>query len=300
MHKTMRIPRKYKLWRYPLGCKIYYGIMSWLNKPYLSIKYWINANTFVWDWKIKTYNWGDYVNLVLAGFISNKKVFPYQYVKSKNTTAMMGSILPWAIDENTIVWGSGCLDSNDPLWQKINKPKQVLAVRGPLTRNVLKHEIDCPEIYGDPALLFPRYYYPKIEKKYQYGVILHASTYITETIISKVKTIYGNSVLLINPKKFNQWNEFIDSILSCENILSSSLHGIIISDAYQIPSVWISVTNKEHPDNNFKFKDYYLSVGKETSNPIDFADKPQIINALDTWKEPVIDLDRLLEVCPLI
>ena len=77
------------------------------------------------------------------------------------------------------------------------------------------------------------------------------------------------------------------------------MHGIIIADAYHIPNVWISVTNKEHPDNNFKFKDYYLSVGKETNNPIDFTNKPQIINALNTWKEPVIDLDRLLEVCPL-
>lgn len=296
----MKIPRKYKIWRYPLLLKLCYGLKSCFNKEFYSIKYWINANTFIWDCKIKPYNWGDYVNLVLAGFISAKKVFPYQYVKSKDTIAIMGSILPWAIDENTTIWGSGCLDSNDPLWQNINKPKQVLAVRGPLTRNILiQHGIDCPEIYGDPALLFPRYYYPKIEKKYQYGVILHASTNITETIISKVKTIYGNSILLINPKKFNQWNEFIDSILSCENILSSSLHGIIIADAYHIPNVWISVTNKEHPDNNFKFKDYYLSVEKDIISPIDFTNKPQIINALETWKEPVIDLNRLLEVCPL-
>lgn len=296
----MKIPRKYKFWRYPLMLRLSYGLKSCLSKKFYSIKYWINANTFVWDGKIKPYNWGDYVNIILASFISSKKVFPYEYVKSKETIAMMGSILPWAIDENTIVWGSGCLDSNDPLWQNIIKPKQVLAVRGPLTRNLLiQHGIDCPEIYGDPALLFPRYYFPKIEKKYQYGVILHASTDITETITSKVKTIYGNSVLLINPKKFNQWNEFIDSILSCENILSSSLHGIIIADAYHIPNVWISVTNKEHPDNNFKFKDYYLSVEKDIISPIDFTNKPQIINALETWKEPVIDLNRLLEVCPL-
>lgn len=296
----MKIPRKYKIWRYPLLLKVCYGLKSCFNKDFYSIKYWINANTFIWDCKIKSYNWGDYVNIVLASFISNKKVFPSQYVTSKDTIAMMGSILPWAIDENTIVWGSGCLDSNDSLWQNINKPKQVLAVRGPLTRDVLlKNGIDCPEIYGDPALLFPRYYFPQIEKKYQYGVILHVSTDITESILSKLESMYGTSVLLINPKKFNSWNKFIDSILSCENILSSSLHGIIIADAYHIPNVWISVTKQEHPDNNFKFKDYYLSIKKDNINPIDFIDKPQIINALETYTEPIVDLDRLLEVCPL-
>ena len=169
--RNMRIQRKYKIWRYPLACKIYYGLTSLFNKPYFSIKYWINANTYLWDYKIKQYNWGDYVNLILAGFISNKKVYPYKYVKSKSTIAMMGSILPWAMDKDTLVWGSGCLDSNSPLWKSVDKPLKVLAVRGPLTRNVLmQHGIECPEIYGDPALLFPRYYFPpKVEKKYKYG-----------------------------------------------------------------------------------------------------------------------------------
>lgn len=295
----MNIPSKYKIWRFPLGCKIYYGILSILNKSHLSIKYWINANTFIWDFKIKPYNWGDYVNLILANFISGTKAFPYLYVFSKKSIAMMGSILPWALDKNTIVWGSGCLSSNDSLWKNVEMPKKVLAVRGPLTRDVLmQHGIDCPEIYGDPALLFPRYYFPKIEKKYQYGVILHASTDITKSIIYKIESIYGNSVLVINPKKFNHWNEFIDSIMACENILSSSLHGIIIADAYHIPNAWISITNKEHPDNNFKFKDYYLSIGKEIISPIDFTDNIQTNKTLATWKEPIIDLDRLLEVCP--
>lgn len=297
----MNIARRYKFWRYPLGCKIYYGIQSYLNKGHLSIKYWINANTYLWDYKIKPYNWGDYINLVLAELISGKKALPYQFVSSNTTVSMVGSILPWAIDQNTIIWGSGCLNSHDLLWKKVSKPQKVLAVRGPLTRNVLlKHGIECPEVYGDPALLFPCYYNPVIEKKYQYGIILHVSTSLSDSIKAKLKSIYGDNILFINPKKFCRWQSFIDNILSCNNIISSSLHGIIIADAYNVPNVWVCVTHSEHPDNNFKFKDYFLSIGKNIEIPIEVFNRCDVDNRLQTFTSPSIDLDKLLKTCPLI
>lgn len=215
---------------------------------------------------------------------------------------MMGSILPWAIDRDTIVWGSGTLSSQDPLWNTIDKPLSVRAVRGPLTRQLLlSRGIECPEIYGDPALLFPRYYTPNVEKRYKYGVILHVSTKTNETIYSKLNTILGENMLIINPKQFSQWHSFIDDICSCEAIVSSSLHGIIIADAYEIPNVWISL-DENHPDDNFKFKDYYLSVNKDISKPLNFDTiTPEVIqDHLQSWQKPTIDLDKLLSVCPLI
>lgn len=296
----MNIARKYKLWRYPLGCKINYGIQSYLNKEYVSIKYWINANTYLWDYKIKPYNWGDYINLILAELISGKKALPYQFAPSNTTVAMVGSILPWAMDANTLVWGSGCLNSQDPLWKIVEKPKKVLAVRGPLTRKVLlDNDIECPEVYGDPALLFPRYYNPVIEKKYQYGIILHVSTSFSDSIKAKLKSIYGENILFIDPKNFAKWQNFIDEILSCENIISSSLHGIIIADAYQIPNVWVGLTNSEHPDDNFKFKDYFLSVGKNVETPIELFNRGNADKMLQTYMPPTINLDKLLNTCPL-
>ena len=296
----MNIARKHKFWRYPLGCIIYYGIKSYLNKEYVSIKYWINANTYLWDYKIKPYNWGDYINLVLAELISGKKALPYLFTNSESTISMVGSILPWAIDSNTIVWGSGCLNSNDPLWKTVSKPKKVLAVRGPLTRKVLlDNGIDCPEVYGDPALLFPRYYNPVIEKKYRYGIILHVSTSLSDSLKAKLISTYGDNILFINPKKFRKWQNVIDDILSCENIISSSLHGIIIADAYKIPNVWVSLTNSEHPDNNFKFKDYFLSVGKNIEEPIEVFNKCGADNILKNFTPPTINLDKLLNTCPL-
>lgn len=292
---------KNKFWRFPLVLKIKYFILHLLHSNSLCISYWINSNIFLWSYKIKPYNWGDYVNLKLAELISTKSIIPSHYYTRIPKISMMGSILPWSMDKDTIVWGSGCLDSNSPQWDRVEQPKKILAVRGPLTRQVLmQHGIDCPEIYGDPASLFPRYYYPIVDKKYKYGIIMHVSTNVSNFILEELKSIYGNSILIIDPKNFFKWNEFIDSILSCENIVSSSLHGIIIADAYKVPNVWISVTLKEHPDNNFKFRDYYLSIGKIINSPINYKDKNRIKEELKKWIEPTINLDKLLEVCPLI
>ena len=213
---------------------------------------------------------------------------------------MMGSILPWAIDKNTIIWGSGTLSSQDPLWNTIEKPLSVRAVRGPLTRQLLlSRGIDCPEVYGDPALLFPRFYSPNVEKRYKFGVILHVSTQANSAVYSKLNAILGGNMLIINLKQFSSWNSFIDDICSCNTILSSSLHGIIIADAYEIPNAWISL-DENHPDNNFKFKDYYLSVGKDITQPLNFdtMTSEQIQDCVQHWRKPNIDLDKLLSVCP--
>lgn len=299
----MKIPSKYKFWRYPFVLKCRYALTALLKPKYISLKYWINSNIYTWSSKIKPYNWGDFVNVKLAELISGKAIIPYKFSCKKETIAMMGSILPWAIDRDTIVWGSGTLSSQDPLWNTIDKPLSVRAVRGPLTRQLLLSKgIECPEIYGDPALLFPRYYTPNVEKRYKYGVILHVSTKTNETIYSKLNTILGGgNMLIINPKQFSQWHSFIDDICSCEAIVSSSLHGIIIADAYEIPNVWISL-DENHPDDNFKFKDYYLSVNKDISKPLNFDTiTPEVIqDLLQSWQKPTIDLDKLLSVCPLI
>ena len=296
----MKIPSKYKFWRWHIVLKIKYAIIAFFKPKHISLKYWINSNIYTWDYKIKPYNWGDFVNVKLAELISTKTIIPYKYSYKKGTISMMGSILPWAIDKNTIIWGSGTLSSQDPLWNTIEKPLSVRAVRGPLTRQLLlSRGIDCPEVYGDPALLFPRFYSPNVEKRYKFGVILHVSTQANSAVYSKLNAILGGNMLIINLNQFSSWNSFIDDICSCNTILSSSLHGIIIADAYEIPNAWISL-DENHPDNNFKFKDYYLSVGKDITQPLNFdtMTSEQIQDCVQHWRKPNIDLDKLLSVCP--
>lgn len=243
----------------------------------------------------KKYNWGDDINSVLISLISSKQVIPYQFCWLNHKHYLcIGSIIQWNSSSNSIIWGSGLLYPTN----HIKPPKKVLAVRGPLTRTcLLENGISCPPVYGDPVLLFPKYYFPKIEKKYKLGLICHESEIHKMNILQKK----SSNCLFIDIKNYSTWHSFIDQILACEMIISSSLHGIIVADAYNIPNLWCKFTEYEAPNDGFKFKDYYLSVGKSIKSPFhiqnrDLNEIEKII--LETWRKPVIDLDLLLKVCP--
>jgi pyruvyltransferase len=180
------------------------------------------------------------------------------------------------------------------------KPKKVLAVRGPLTRKfLLTNGIDCPEVYGDPALLLPYYYNPIVAKKYKIGIIPHyidkKNVYVSD-FISK----YILDVKLIDIVNYVNWYDFINEIYECEFIISSSLHGLIVSDAYNIPNYWIEFS-KNIPVNRFKYKDYYMYVKKTITDPcvIDREiDISTILMLKKLWQPPNISIDSLIKSCP--
>ncbi len=292
------VPSKWKFWRFPLMLKIRYCLSSIFHKNTLCVKYWISSPVFLWTTYIPHYNWGDFINLKFAKIFSGKTIIPYSFC-TKPSIAMIGSILPWAMSKDTIVWGSGCLNSKDLSWNNVEHPKKICAVRGPLTRQVLlEHGIECPEIYGDPAMLISKYYHPNMTKRYKYGIIFHVSS--LKEGKGWINNVQLDSVLWINPCVYKNWYDFIDQICSCEIILSSSLHGIIIADAYSIPNIWITLTNHEHPDDNFKFKDYFLSIGKNIEHPVSIlqCSNNSIEQYAKMWQPPLIDLEKLIASCP--
>jgi pyruvyltransferase len=240
-------------------------------------------------------NWGDELNKVLCQSISGKPVNKISVNCDDSTFRYycVGSILQSAKSDNFEVWGTGFMRSNGSIKFKPNK---VHAVRGPLTRDLLlKQNIDCPEIYGDPALLYPKFYKPKITKKYKFGLIPH----YVDVNHPWVKSFIGNKyVKIINIKNFNI-NEFVDEVNECEIILSSSLHGIICGDSYSIPSYWVELSDKVI-GNGFKFRDYFSSVGRPLNDPIrpNLTDKIMDISHHFYDYKINIDLNKLLEVCP--
>ncbi|MCC2589431.1 polysaccharide pyruvyl transferase family protein [Chryseobacterium sp. MFBS3-17] len=249
------------------------------------------------------HNWGDDASIVIAELINPKAKFlqenyTFNIFKRPNYLCV-GSIITWLTKPDSIIWGAGVQRPEDEILYngEIILPRKIHAVRGPLTRQYfLDRNIDCPEIYGDPALLFPRYYKPQIEKKYKIGIIPHFKDKSSAILKDLEKR---DDILIIDIQNFKTWNYFIDSINSCEFIFSSSLHGIIISDAYGIPNSWVEFDRKDL--KRFTFHDYYLSVGKEIIEPYSFTDLELLEKAEElktTWKSPKIDLDKLLSVCP--
>lgn len=253
---------------------------------------------------VKHNNFGDDLNIYLLENLSGAKII----VESTNCQDRLICAIGSIIDSHCcschqrIIWGTGSMsDAQIPPGFNLD----IRAVRGPLTRNKLVNSgYDCPQIYGDPALLLPLIYSPVKEKKYNIGIIPHVSD-LEKKIFKKLKHNLDNSII-INFKKYKKWRDVIDLINSCELIISSSLHGLIISDAYNVPNVWISDGNGEPSGGgNFKFRDYFLAVHPDLK--IDEIN-PYVVNAstsildlkkiVQGWKPIKLDLYPLINACP--
>ncbi len=167
-------------------------------------------------------------------------------------------------------------------------------IRGPLTKNVLESTgINVGNVtYGDPALLLPTIYNNKsIKKQYKLGIIPHQIEYNDMVnFINEHKSNFANTIVLnaTTPTAISMEN-FIDQILSCEKIISSSLHGIITSHAYRVPAIWLKFSDKLWGDG-IKFRDYFASVGVEDISPITMINSENV--SIDNYI-PTLDIRNI-------
>ncbi len=226
----------------------------------------------------------------LVSLISGKKT-RYEENPLSWKHLVIGSILERA-DKYSIVWGSGMIAPDERPYQV---PHAIYAVRGPLTRALLlKSGVPCPEIYGDPALLMPRYFKPSRILKWKLGVIPHHSDR-DHPWIHKIRSEEGVRVIDV----CTGIEEFIRNVVACECILSSSLHGLICSDAYGVPNRRIVLGN-EVIGGDFKYLDYYGSMSVQAETPIRPRSGERAIDLLMAISKSRVnlDLDALMDVCP--
>lgn len=240
-------------------------------------------------------NWGDKLNPVLVERLSGCTVIDERLVVNiarKPVYLVIGSSLGKASLPEAIVWGHGFIAHHD---RPLCRFRSVRSVRGPLTRQILRsHGIDCPDIYGDPALLCPRFYPAGTQKKYVLGLIPHWSDKHLP-IVSQLAQQPDICVIDIE----GGIEEVIAEATSCRYIASSSLHGIILADAYRVPNLWLRLSDNPKGDY-FKYLDYFQSVGRSTEVPFIPTPGTRASELIDRMSnhEPQIDLDRMLDACP--
>lgn len=220
-----------------------------------------------WDGKP---NFGDLIGPWLISEITGKTIINIKNQKISYPIFTVGSIIEH-IDikySKNIIWGSGLIQPLSSNWfikRKLKKASigKICAVRGKLTKNQLQSKLDwnVPNIFGDPALLLPDYYQPNITLKVKKPIICPHFEHklFFENRIDKA--IFDIIDVGENPKTV------VDQIVNSSCCLSTSLHGIIVAQAYGVPWIWLRICDKDLLGKDFKFYDFF-SVMKERDIPV--------------------------------
>lgn len=226
--------------------------------------------------------------------------------------------------------------------------------RGPYTRSLcIETGCGCPDVYGDPALLLPFFYLPKPNPKVKLDVCIipHINEYTPRNPVegwlhaTGLYSVAENTSLTGNkgtPARYfppygvydgvlngtvharfidirlneSQYDIFIDSLVDCPWVATSSLHGAILAEAYRIPWRLIVFEGKVPSEKMFKYEDFMLSIGihyqssvlgrrtalKEYS-PNELQKmlnlKPTIAQFTDR-SSPLVDYEALINACPFV
>jgi pyruvyltransferase len=240
-------------------------------------------------------NVGDQINPYLVERMSNKKPFN---VRSGFTMHVIGLGSMFHVANNkSIIWGTGIIsDSLD--FKKRTTFSKLNAVRGKLTKKLLiENGISVSDnvVLGDPGVLMPLFYSPSVKKIKRVGVIPH---YVDSDILA----LRGEgSVHIIDVSQGPE--AFVEEILSCEFIISSSLHGLILSDAYGVPNKWASFSDKI-TGGPFKYHDYYSTTDRPkeecvvVNSPEILANLMNNIENISSVKKYIFNRQELIDVFP--
>lgn len=234
-------------------------------------------------------NFGDKLTPWIVGRIRNESVAWVPPEFDAEHYVVSGSVLNWA-NEHALVWGAGLASFNDT----VNEGAKLYAVRGPLSRaKALAARAKCPAVYGDPALLLPKFHDKPQEKRHLIGYVPH---YVDQFRV--FERYQGEKIINI----LDSIEKVIDNIRSCQKIVSSALHGIVVAHAYGIPAAWVRWSDSIGGDS-MKYQDYFMSVGLDVPYPMDRREsKDEIDFGAYTVPDPkrLKDMgDALWGACPI-
>jgi Polysaccharide pyruvyl transferase len=223
-----------------------------------------------------------------------------RYATKTQCLFTVGSVIKMA-RKNDHLWGTGM----NPYWQHRNESEpftisiqlHVHATRGPRTWNlfeqyepstineanisIVRDQIvnNANQAFGDPGFLtstmYPQYATKRSssEPKTHYCIIPHYQDLSLPQITElKVASLFENNdtvIHIISPR--DSWENVLEQISTlCHYVASSSLHGLILSESIGIPTMWFQIPDQKTSitEGNFKYKDYYDSIGISNIEPV--------------------------------
>lgn len=279
-------------------------------------------------------NLGDALSPVIVSALSGIPIVHRDFESRKRRLACVGTIGHGFKNGIVHFWGTGIDPLKNPIdrslgyYRKPPKTKfHVHALRGRFSARIFEaQQIPVPPVYGDPIWFLPSIIKPAPEKQYELGVIVHLSELaeLTDTAGVKEKLLryklppsLSNSIRIITTitqPGFTALEQKVQEITSCKRIVSTSLHGLVIAEAYGIPCVCFRNRGKkaafaqleedsEHVD--LRVRDFYTGVGvnklfvygQRSGKLTNWED---LIHAIDTYWQPIQwSADRFLEVFPI-
>lgn len=204
------------------------------------------------------------------------------------------------IDRNRVViWGSGLLrslqDSDVSRLQRFTDI-EVLAVRGMSTANELSVKLgwDVPPIYGDPALLLPECFPFCRSPLETVSVVLH---WEHAKYVYSLPGRCSDRLVFIDVRE--DYSTVVKQIAESSVCISSSLHGIIVAQAYGVPWVWLRFSDHQLHSSDFKFDDFFTTIARRdvSERTVESSELLEVdwldIAASATIPEITVDLDEL-------
>lgn len=235
-------------------------------------------------------NFGDLLGPFLVERIAGATAMRSHVQTSTAPTVLLsiGSILHFA-PEGAVVWGAGV---NFKLVSKL--PKGILtldlrAVRGPYSaRAIIAAGATAPAVFGDPALLLPRYM-PELTEWNRSGrggmlVVPNLNDYAAMSAEASAR-----SYSTLDPR--GSFKSVLREIAGSGFVIGSSLHAVAIADALGIPARFVASS----AEGTLKYRDYLAG----TDRPL-----ARIAPDLDAAVElgghaPLdVDLERLIAAFP--
>ncbi|OTG96171.1 polysaccharide pyruvyl transferase family protein [Acinetobacter sp. ANC 3832] len=260
--------------------------------------------TYWWD---EIPNFGDWIGPYLLAKITDRPIINVKGASKEHAIFSVGSIIEHIDQEfpQAKIWGSGLIKApHRKRCRKINRfVGEVHAVRGLKTFQELKNltDLDIPQIFGDPALLLPYFYKPqKTLRTPKVSLCPHFSHFDYFTSLDSSEKI---DLIKVGDPLLN----VIDQIVNSDICISTSLHGLIVAQAYGVPWVWLTVAENKLEGDNFKFEDFFSTLHEQQEIANYHLELAEIteenvlkISSLARRSDYKYSLNALLDSCPIV